>query len=279
MKPNVCTIFLGKHPELKKLMHSLDVWHKAKSLAKQLHKAAKGKDCEGLKEWIPCIVNHFWYSCQVANGDVKKLKDCWFGTVHHVCGEHKWSSSECMHGPLVTKEPKTFLCKTSKAAAALRSVVFDKKFLANFEHYVTFRHTGNVENFNSMLTKYAPKRVPFEYIYFIARMALAALDHNLHLYRPLAISREGNKLFKKHNRRTKAYHAEPVKSAKQHEYMPCLLSRVLKARQERTATVLERNIRRHDDPKRIAPIVDPNVQPPAMDFLVKERFSRLKKEN
>eukprot|EP00112_Aurelia_sp_Birch-Aquarium-sp1_P016508 Seg3753.2 transcript_id=Seg3753.2/GoldUCD/mRNA.D3Y31 product="hypothetical protein" protein_id=Seg3753.2/GoldUCD/D3Y31 len=202
-------------------MHSLDVWHKAKSLAKQLHKAAKGKDCEGLKEWIPSIVNHFWYSCQVANGDVQKLKDCWFGTVHHVCGEHKWSSSECMHGPLVTKEPKTFLCKTSKAAAALRSVVFDKKILANFERYVTFRHTGNVENFNSMLTKYAPKRIAFEYIYFIARMALAAIDHNLHLYRPLAESREGNQLFKKkYNRRTKAYHAEPVKSAKKHEYMP-----------------------------------------------------------
>ncbi len=185
-----------------------------------------------------------------------------------------------MHEPLVTKEPKTFLCKTSKAAAALRSVVFDKKILANFERYVTFRHTGNVENFNSMLTKYAPKRIAFEYIYFIARMALAAIDHNLHLYRPLAESREGNQLFKKkYNRKTKAYHAEPVKSAKKHEYMPCLLSRILRARQERTSTILERNIQRQDDPKRIAPIVDPNVQPPAMDLLVKERFSRLKKEN
>ena len=137
-------------------MHSLDVCHKAKSLAKQLHKAAKGKDCEGLKEWIPCIVNHFWYSCQVANGDVEKLKDCWCGTVHFVCGEHKWSYSECMHGPLVMKEPKSFLCNTSKAAAALRSVVFDKNFVQILS-IMSPSDTGNVENFNSMLTKYAPK--------------------------------------------------------------------------------------------------------------------------
>ena len=28
------------------------------------------------------------------------------------------------------------------------------------------RHTGELENFNSMMTKYAPKRIAFEYVLF-----------------------------------------------------------------------------------------------------------------
>lgn len=34
----------------------------------------------------------------------------------------------------------------------------------NFFFSFTFRHTGEFENFNSMMTKYAPKRMAFEYV-------------------------------------------------------------------------------------------------------------------
>eukprot|EP00795_Rhopilema_esculentum_P007938 gene7938-13828_t len=189
------------------------------------------------------------------------------------------------HSPNMEREGLTRLLERLMKTFSLSEVVTDAsssiiKRLSDLKGNITFgrfRHTGNVENCNSMLKKYAPKRVAFEYIYFIARIALAAMDHNLHLFRPLAVSRAGKKLFKKkYNRRTKTYHAEPVKTAKQYEYMTCLLSRVLKARKERTATVLQRNTIRQDDPKRIALIFDPNVQPPPLELLIQDRVSRLK---
>jgi len=39
------------------------------------------------------------------------------------------------------------------------------------------RHTSNLENFNSMLPKYAPKRITLGYEVFTGRILLAALDH------------------------------------------------------------------------------------------------------
>ena len=50
-------MFIEKHPRLRDLQHSLDVWHKAKSLGKMLHKAAKAKEAAALKPWIPSIIN------------------------------------------------------------------------------------------------------------------------------------------------------------------------------------------------------------------------------
>ena len=119
-----------------------------------LHKAEKDKEAAALKPWIPSTINNFWYSCKIANGDTEKLKDCWFGVVHHVCREHTWSGSACLHGPSTSSEPKQVLEKKSKPAEALRAVVFDRKFLTNLEMCTIFRHTGSIETFNSMLTKY-----------------------------------------------------------------------------------------------------------------------------
>ena len=102
------------------------------------------------------------------------------------------------------------LSKKSKPAEALRAVVFDKKFISNLEKYIRFWHTGSIETFNSMLKKYAPKRIAFEYIYFVCPMALAAIDHNMHLHRQLARTKDGEEIFKvRYCKRTKTHHAEP----------------------------------------------------------------------
>ena len=126
-------MFAGKHPRLWDLHHSLDVWHKARSLSKILLKAANDKEAASLKPWIPSIINPFWYSCQIANGNIEKSKDCWFDVVHHVCGEHTWSGSPFLHGPNTTSEPKQVQEKKSKPAEALRAVVLDKKFISNLD--------------------------------------------------------------------------------------------------------------------------------------------------
>ncbi len=54
------------------------MWHKAKSLNKKLHIAAKVKGQEELQVWIDPIVNHFWFCCQECKGDLAELKVYFF---------------------------------------------------------------------------------------------------------------------------------------------------------------------------------------------------------
>ena len=127
--------------------------------------------------------------------------------------------------------------------------------------------------------KYAPKQLAFEYVYFISRMALAAIDHNMHLYRPLATTKEGKEIFKlKYSKRTKSHHAEPVKIQKDYCYIPSILSGILQCHKESTGSVLVRNTRCARDPKLIAPIIDPMVLPPSKDVLIRELKSRMMKK-
>ena len=76
------------------------------------------------------------------------LQEVWFGVLHHVCGEHKWAEGECRHSPEETpSNGKTYLKKSSKALAALRKVVLDKKWLSNLAFYVRFRFvSSNITN-------------------------------------------------------------------------------------------------------------------------------------
>eukprot|EP00112_Aurelia_sp_Birch-Aquarium-sp1_P012866 Seg2710.2 transcript_id=Seg2710.2/GoldUCD/mRNA.D3Y31 product="hypothetical protein" protein_id=Seg2710.2/GoldUCD/D3Y31 len=274
----IAIYFAAAHPELGKLSHSLDIWHKAKKLSKNLHAAAKDKDATSLKPWIDSVVNHFWYSCELAKGDVAKLKDSWFGVVHHVCNEHEWAESQCKHGPLTELEPKTYLSKNSKALEKLRSVVFDPKFISNLSYNTKFRHTGNVENFNSMLTKYAPKRNAFDYRYFIGRMALAAIDHNMHAHRAIAKTKDGRSCYKRcYNKSTRKYHAQPVKECKEYNYIPYCLAKIITARQQ-LDSVSGRVVRSKRDPRFISPNLDLANKAPPTEQLIEERFSRMEKK-
>lgn len=48
---------------------SLDVWHAAKNLAKDLRAASTKRGCKKIAEWIPGIKNHFWHCASIAEGD------------------------------------------------------------------------------------------------------------------------------------------------------------------------------------------------------------------
>ncbi|XP_019861927.1 PREDICTED: uncharacterized protein LOC100634668 [Amphimedon queenslandica] len=67
----VIAMMRDKYPSI---VHSLDVWHKAKKLKKSLSQAGKKKGYEKIKMWSDQICNHFWYCCKECNGDVEKLE-------------------------------------------------------------------------------------------------------------------------------------------------------------------------------------------------------------
>lgn len=107
------------------------------------------------------------------------MKNKWFGILHHVVGEHEWHDGQCSHGALTAAETgKPLLEKGSKAMDVLRKVIMDKRWVESLIFYVWFKHTSFLENFNSMMLKYAPKRNSFAFIAFCIRMLLAAIDHN-----------------------------------------------------------------------------------------------------
>ena len=74
---------------------SFDVWHMAKNLASHLRTAAKSHPKIG--SWHRAIVNHFWFSCKIAEGDpdlaVKMFHSCLF----HVANIHNWKFRRTIH--------------------------------------------------------------------------------------------------------------------------------------------------------------------------------------
>ena len=62
-------------------------------------------------------------------------------------------------------------------------------------------------------------------------MLLAALDHNMHSFRPQATTKKGHLIFKKqYSNRTKNWHPEPFRAEKTHDYIQFLMASILKAR-------------------------------------------------
>ncbi|RMX42713.1 hypothetical protein pdam_00025733, partial [Pocillopora damicornis] len=81
----------------------------------------------------------------------------------------------------------------SSAHNALKEVVFDKNLLQDIQQLTLSCHTGNLEMYHSVQTKYAPKRQHFSCNGMVARTQLAAIDHNANTGRQQAtVSRGAN---------------------------------------------------------------------------------------
>jgi len=237
--------------------------------------ASNLKDCGAIRDWIEPIRNHFWFCCQQAEGDISALKNAWFGVLHHVVGGHEWHDGQCSHGPLTAAESgKQLLDKGSKSMEALQKVVMDKRWVESLIFYVWFKHTSFLENFNSMMLKYAPKRNSFDFIAFCVRMLLAALDHNMHVLHPQATTKDGQLIWKKqYSKRTKRWHSEPVKAEKLFSYIPFLMATILKARVDDSESAERVVTLPATHPRHLAPTIALRESPELLD-LVREYQSR-----
>ena len=54
----------------------------------------------------------------------------------------------------------------------------NKKLIKDLAKLTEFHHTGELESYHSLITKYLPKREHFSYKGMVARTQLAILDHN-----------------------------------------------------------------------------------------------------
>ena len=213
--------------------HQFDVWHLANSVTKQLTETAKKKDRSELSPWIKSVSNHFWWCADTCEGDKELLREKWISVVQQTVNIHHLDSAElchdCAHPPIPRNVARTkrWLRPGSPAHEALKEVGFDKTLLKDIQQLTCSCHTGTLEVYHSVQTKYLPKRQHFSYKGMVARTQLAALDHNANTGRAQATSSkgesEGELRYKVvYPKRSKEWIAKPImeKTTRDHLY-PC----------------------------------------------------------
>ena len=239
--PQICAYF-DRQTEI---IHQFDLWHVAKSISKKLSAKARSKNTEKLATWIRSVVNHLWWSCASCEGSVEMLRDMWNSTLHHVVNVHSWGFSdiffECTHEEMSVEEESDigWLEVDTEAHDALRAVVQERKLQKDLAKMTNFAHTGALEVYHSMLTKYCPKRQHFHYEGMLARTMLAALDHNNNTGRGQATTSSGEQRFRyEWSKISKCWVAKPISVGKDYSYLHDMIARVMLVRENNIALPL-----------------------------------------
>ena len=125
-------------------------------------------------------------------------------------------------------------------------MVFDKNLLKDIKQLTLSCHTGTLEVYHSVQTKYLPKRQHFSYKGMVARTQLAALDHNANTGREQATSSkgasEGELRYKVvYPKRSKEWIAKPVMEKTTRHHLKPMLDAIIQRKQqdpeERSATL------------------------------------------
>lgn len=106
------------------------------------------------------------------------------------------------------------------------------------------------------------------YPYFIMRVMLAAIDHNMHLSRERKLSKDGNERgHRKYSKRSKKFHAEILKVEKSYSYFPCVIAKMLKERCELLGSFTQPTDDNIFNPKQIAATIGMKEPPSTRELL------------
>ncbi len=224
------------------ITHQYDVWHLSKWVTKKISKKAKKKSLGDLKPWIQAISNHLWWCAATCGGDPNMLKEKWLSLLYHIVDKHRWNGcklfKKCAHPAMSRRERKSikWLKAGSLTYVALEEIVTNKKLVNDLEKLTEFHHTGELEQYHSVLLKYAPKREHFSYNGMVARTQLAVLDHNSNVHRKQAVIQKGEKKGeRRYNvvcpKQRNKWVAKPIKEPKSYEYINSMMKDVLKIKE------------------------------------------------
>ena len=140
-----------------------------------------------------------WWSAATCDESADILREKWL-SLYHITGKHRWKTSEdfqnvkkCGHPSRSQKDQKSikWLEAGSLAHVALEEVVTNNTLLKDIGKLTEFHHTGQLESYHSLMTKYVPKREHFRYNGMVARTQLAILNHNTNVNRSQAEVKQG----------------------------------------------------------------------------------------
>lgn len=108
----------------------------------------------------------------------------------------------------------------------------------------------------------------FRYPYFITRIMLAAIDHNMHLSRGQQLNAAGEERgHRKYSKRTQKFHAETVKEEKAYSYFPFLMAKMLKERCLLEGSFSQKTDDNVFNPKQIAPTIGMKAAPSTEELM------------
>lgn len=276
--PQITALLRERYPQI---CHSYDTWHGAKNIGKKINAVASENRNKMLRPWASDIINHFWYCSRKAEGSEMALIARWRGILHHTTNVHEWVSGDgagpaaCEHDPIDQEEHEDkWLEPGSDAHSALGKLVLDTRLLHKMKFFVNFRHTGELESFHEQILMYAAKRFAYVFPMYRARNQLAVLDYQHHKDRQAVATKEGETRYvRKYSKRSKNWTAVAVKERKNYNYIPGLLSEVVRALKEHQGPLPKRFPLEEDDPRCIRKTIAA-VSPESTKVLVERKLSR-----
>lgn len=101
-----------------------------------------------------------------------------------------------------------------------------------------------------------------------ARKQLAAIDWNFHLNQEAATTKSGGQIVtRKYNQRTKEWDSKIVKVKKTYDYVPVMMAKILRLRNEDVDIVTRQVSLNESDPALLAPTIA-DKPPPQMSYLL-----------
>ena len=163
--------------------HQFDVWQNK-------------KDCSELSPWIKSVSNHLWWCTDTCEGSKELLREKWISLSTTLQIFTTGILQTCImsvptHLSLELLPEKEVATAWAPAHEALKEVVFNKTLLKDVQQLTFSCHTGQLEVYHSVQTKYLPKQQHFSYKGMVARTQLAARDHNANTGRKQATSSKG----------------------------------------------------------------------------------------
>ena len=140
-----------------------------------------------------------WWCCSTCEGNYLLLKEKWLSHLFHITNVHNWDGYQSFHTCGHTNDysyDKQWLSPSSAAYIELKKIATNDTFIKDLKHLTEFKHSGNIEVFNSLLLKYLPKRIHFSMKGMIARTEIAILDFNSGASCEQAETKSGKKRFK-----------------------------------------------------------------------------------
>ena len=242
-----------EHPQI---LHQFDVWHFGKSIKKKLTAAAKKKANVELIPWIKSIINHLWWCSATCNGNSNILREKWKSILFHITDRHEWQGNQhyhrCQHGELQKK--RKYLRKDTPVYFILSAIIEDKKLLGDLEYLTSFKHTGSLEVYHSVINKYCPKRLHFSMLGMIARTQLAFLDFNCGSEDNQATNRDGSLRYKQvFSKVTQTWVVKIIKEKKSRKYLDELMDIIINSPEDHNLPILPEDI-----PNNTAPLEKPD---------------------
>ncbi|XP_063063564.1 uncharacterized protein LOC134456062 [Engraulis encrasicolus] len=273
--PSVRKLMREEHPTIQ---HELDSWHVTKGIKKNIVAASNRKGQKELFTWLKAITNHLYWSCDTSNGDQELCVRRWTSLLYHIIGVHRWEegSSEhtCLHPPLSDEEQerKKWISPDSPAFSALKDIVTNRNLLHDLRQMTLFKHTGPLEAYHSVMLKYVPKRLHFNYDSIRARTQLAIMDHNENVGRQQATTKAGELRWSfPYSRQSGDWVSKPIYQKTTQTFRRTLIERALEMRDDASIAYTEQ----YKKPrcKRLLQNIAP-VARPDKNFLVARRTSR-----